>query len=100
MKHLQANDDNIERGKDAILDHVKAIMHARGVDPAQFAFEWSFNFSGSEWQLTISLGKNRHAIMFLEQDVREWLEYEESRFTYSVRIYNAIERLQRQQHEG
>lgn len=93
MKHLQANADDLERGKEAIFAHVKEIMQARSLDPSKCTFEWSFSFSTSEWRLALALGKNRRAISFLEQDVRDWTAGEELSMRYSERIMNAIERL-------
>lgn len=93
MKHLQANADDLERGKEAILAHVKKVIQDRSLDPSMYTFEWSYSFSTSEWRLAVALGKNRRAISFLEQDVRDWTGDEELSSRYSERILNVIERL-------
>ena len=84
-------DPHVEKGKAAIVEDVKGIMHDYSIEPEELVFQWIEDFDRSRWNLNIHRGKQRRQLGFREQDVEAWPEDLKVADRYRAAILKAVE---------
>ena len=67
-------DPKAEKGKAAILSHVKDVMRNFSIELEEFIFHWDEDPENARWTLVLNRGRNKRQLSFREHDVEAWEE--------------------------
>ena len=67
-------DPKVEKGKAAILSHVKDVMRSFSIELGEFIFHWDEDGENARWNLVLNRGRNKRQLSFREHDVEAWEE--------------------------
>ena len=81
----------VERGKVAILEHVKEVMKAYSLEPTILVFQWKEDFENVRWNLNVFRGSRKRQLHFKEQDVETWHETPAVAGKYLKAILSVVE---------
>jgi hypothetical protein len=85
-------DNELNVGKEIILEHVRGEMRRRKLDPTLLVFKW-VDARKKPLVLHIFRGKQQRSVTFSRTDVKDWTAKPGLYGKYAIRILEAINKL-------
>jgi hypothetical protein len=81
----------VERGKMAIVEHVKEVLQGYKIEPTELVFQWQEDDGKAFWNLNLYRGKERQQLGFSERELERWPESPEVAGKHLAAILSVVE---------